>query len=992
MSPAGQAGLPGAGDGRRSRRVLVAEDSLLNQEVAAGMLRLLGYEVDLVQDGDEAVQAVHGQAYGLVLMDCHMPGMDGFAAARAIREWEAGQPARIPIVALTADSSEGIREQCLLAGMDAYIAKPFTREALGQVLQTWLPGREPGSADDIPRSAGGEGDRWPSETALVGFEQTGRAETGPGGQRFGQMASLLREEAPKLLDKLERAAQRDDFDAVRLAAQMLKTSCAHIGAAHLSERAARLEYLAGEGDNAGVQKSLPGLRRDMQRFMAALTDSSGWEPSSNEVGNVAAAMPGQTLLLVDDDPAFRQATVEALQAEGFRVKTADDGLAALDETQRARPDLVLIDAFTGEMDGFEVCERLKRDDRTADIPVLMMIGREDAETAQRAFTAGAAGFTSKPLSYPILAQRIRMLLRAGQTEKALMERQLQLESAQRLAHLGYWRWDPQQGIFEISKQLAGMCGRDSADRLSGYRDFLVHVSPNDRERVELVLENARRGLAEQATDFHLTKATGERVHVQQAIEVQQGSNGEKVLLGVVQDVTHIRAMEDQLRSLAFYDSLTGLPNRVLFFSRLEEILSSARRHDEQVSLLFLDLDSFKDVNDSLGHDVGDQLLKEIARRLEESIRDEDLVVRLGGDEFCILATDNKDGLDAVEVAARCIARINEPVELKHQRVRPQASIGIARFPEDSDTPTGLLKAADSAMYAAKEAGKNRYAYYQVEMTQAAEQRLALEQEVRNAIQNREFVLHYQPQVRLDTGHCSGVEALVRWQHPARGIVAPDEFIPMVERMGLINELGQWVMEEACRQMGRWTLAGHTDLKIAVNFSPRQLADVTLQTQLLNALEASGIAPERFQIEVTESAVQEGRELIQVLHDLRGMGVKIAIDDFGTGYSALGSLKNMPIDTLKIDRSFIRDMLRDKHDTIVLGTIVGLAHAMQYCLVAEGAEDLDQVKVLHALGVDIVQGYYLSVPMPAEVLTPLLGEDFHALSSARGDATETAATP
>jgi len=967
-------------------RILLAEDNLINQEVAIGMLELLGCEVEVAHDGGEAVQAVRGQHFDLVLMDCHMPRMDGFDATREIRNWEAEQNrVPLPVIALTADVQRGIEEQCRQAGMNAYLSKPFDQESLRGMLERWLPGT---SERDVEPEEGAKTDT--SEDVDSTLDSKALAQLRALGEARGQdllkkVAEIYLEDAPRLTGAMREALARDDAEGVRAAAHTLKSASANIGALEVSVTAATIESKGSEGDLEAVREVLPRLEAALVPVLQAVNALARVAAPSSEDTHTEAT--GETILLVDDDAAFRLTTGEALRAYGFHVEEAANGSEALESVHRIRPDLILLDALMEGMNGFEVCERLRDDDRVNDIPVLMVTGLEDAEAIQRAFAAGASGFTSKPLSHPILAQRIRFILRAKMTEKTLVERQLQLESAQRLAHLGYWRWDPQNDVFEISDQLAGMCGLQAGRPLLGYRDFLAYVIQSDRGRLATLLDRSRYGHAGSPIDFHLKGKEGRHVHVQQAIEVQQGVQGERVLLGVVQDVTHIRAMENQLRNLAFYDSLTGLPNRVLFFSRLEEMLSSARRHEEKLSLLFLDLDSFKDVNDSLGHDVGDQLLREVARRLEDTIRDEDLVVRLGGDEFCILTMENDDGLDAVEVASRCIARINEPIELRNQLIRPQVSVGIARYPEDGDSPTALLKAADSAMYAAKEAGKNRYAYYQVEMTRAAKQRLALEEEIRNAIHKEEFVLHYQPQVRLDTGRCSGVEALVRWQHPTRGIVGPDEFIPMVERMGLINDLGQWVTEEACRQMSRWSLAGHTELKVAVNFSPRQLADASLGNQLRSTLEATGLTPDRFQIEVTESAVQEGRELIRVLHDLREMGVKIAIDDFGTGYSALGSLKKMPIDTLKIDRSFIRDMLRDKHDTIVLGTIVGLAHAMQYCLVAEGAEDLDQVKVLHALGVDIVQGYYLSRPMPAEVLTPMLDEDFHALSEAGADRVE-----
>ncbi len=669
-----------------------------------------------------------------------------------------------------------------------------------------------------------------------------------------------------------------------------------------------------------------------------------------------------------------------LPTDSFEVEAASSGKELLEKVRFVHPDIILLDAMMEGMDGYEVCQALKEDERLDSVPVLMVTGLDDVDAVQRAFDVGASGFTSKPVSYPLLTQHIRFQLRAKRNEMMLRERQLQIESAQRLAHLGHWRWDLQSGAFEVSPHLVDMCGMEQGVAWTEYSQFMEYVSSHDRARVEAILEKACYGHAVDSIEFHLRGRDGRQLQVQQAIEIQCGASGEKTLLGVIQDVTHLRAMECQLRSMAFYDSLTGLPNRVLFLSRLEEMMSLAKRNKDEFSLLFLDLDSFKDVNDSLGHDVGDELLKEVAHRLEEATREEDFVVRLGGDEFCILSADAGDGLDAAGVASRCIQKVNEPVELTYQLVRPQISIGIARFPEDGDTPTALLKAADSAMYAAKEAGKNDFAFYQQEMTQAAEKRLSLEEEIRTAINRGEFILYYQPQVHLDSGRCMGVEALVRWQHPERGIIGPNEFIPMVERMGLIDQLGGWVMREACRQAGAWMRAGHVNLKMAVNVSPLQLGSSSLYDEIAKALANSGLPPEQLQVEVTESAVQDGSDLIDALYDLQKMGAKIAIDDFGTGYSALGSLKKMPVDTLKIDRSFICDMLRDSNDTIVLGTIVGLAHAMQYCLVAEGVEDLDQLKVLHALGVDMVQGYYLSHPVPAEALTDLLDEDFFQLSA------------
>jgi diguanylate cyclase (GGDEF)-like protein len=391
--------------------------------------------------------------------------------------------------------------------------------------------------------------------------------------------------------------------------------------------------------------------------------------------------------------------------------------------------------------------------------------------------------------------------------------------------------------------------------------------------------------------------------------------------------------------------------------------------------LFVDLDGFKDINDTLGHDVGDYMLTTIARHLQSVIRDMDFVSRLGGDEFCIILDhgDEADAIDAAEVATRCLKAVNGPVDMNHAVLRPQASIGIARFPEDGQSSGELLKAADSAMYAAKRSGKHRYAYYQETMTREAEQRLALEQAVRSALEQEQFKLHYQPQVDLKTGCVIGVEALIRCDHPELLTVPPIQVITIAERIGLIGVLGQWVLQEAGRQMAAWRERGFDNLRLSVNVSPHQLASSDLLVCVRHVLDENRLEPSLLELEITESTVQSNIKAVELMSELKKIGVRIAIDDFGTGYSSLGSLKHLPIDTLKIDRLFIKDILENIEDSILLGTITGLAHALDYQVVGEGVEHLEQVTILSGLGCDIVQGYFFSEPVNAERVAELFSQ-------------------
>jgi diguanylate cyclase (GGDEF)-like protein len=445
-----------------------------------------------------------------------------------------------------------------------------------------------------------------------------------------------------------------------------------------------------------------------------------------------------------------------------------------------------------------------------------------------------------------------------------------------------------------------------------------------------------------------------------------------VYLATIEDITIRKAATDVIERLAYVDALTGLPNRTTFHNQLEHSLGRADRCGEKLALLYLDLNNFKDVNDSLGHLQGDELLRVIGRRLQDIVRKSEFAARLGGDEFSIILDVGTSASEAYMFAVRIHEAISDPVELDDRVLRPTVSIGIAVYPDDAHDSTSLLRAADSAMYSAKRQREvnPRIACYEQHLTAEAEQRLELDHDLRNAISGAQFVLHYQPLLEVETRRVKGVEALIRWQHPTRGLLYPGTFIPVAESIGIIEAMGAWVLNEACRQAVAWRREG-LDLKMSVNVSPTQLKSSEFLDCLREAIATSGIEPHRLEIEVTESGIQDTDEVRHALTAISDMDVRIALDDFGTGYSSLSSLRKMPIDCLKIDRAFLSDIIEEANGNLFLGTIVGLARSLGMETVAEGVETWDQYAIAQDLSVDYAQGYLFSRPVPPDQIRALV---------------------
>jgi diguanylate cyclase (GGDEF)-like protein/PAS domain S-box-containing protein len=442
-------------------------------------------------------------------------------------------------------------------------------------------------------------------------------------------------------------------------------------------------------------------------------------------------------------------------------------------------------------------------------------------------------------------------------------------------------------------------------------------------------------------------------------------------IGASLDITERKRAEEQIKNLAYHDSLTGLPNRRLFQDRLSVAIAQAHRSGQPLAVIYLDLDRFKPVNDSLGHAAGDRLIQDVAERLRTCLREGDTVARLGGDEFTLLLPGVSQVVDVARVAEKVLDTLRLPFQIEGREIFATASIGISLYPEDGRDAETLVKNADAAMYRAKQQGRDNYQLYAPALNASALERLALESNLRHALAKDELLIHYQPVLELATGRVRAMEALLRWQHPDLGLVPPAEFISLAEVTGLIIAFGPWVLRTACAQTRAWQEAGHTELGVAVNLSARQFQHPDLVAQVRRALEETKLEPAFLELEITEGSAMHGEAAVQTLRELKALGVRVAIDDFGTGYSSLSYLRRFPIDTLKIDRSFIADITRDPDDAAIATAVIALAHTLKLRVVAEGVETDEQAAFLSARRCDHVQGFLFGVPLPAEDCSGLL---------------------
>jgi len=694
--------------------------------------------------------------------------------------------------------------------------------------------------------------------------------------------------------------------------------------------------------------------------------------SDSPISEVDGVKP--TALVVDDDMGGMLMMTEALETAGFEVFEAEDGLVAIEQFDKHRPDIVMMDVVMPRMNGFDSCACIRKSPGGEHVPILMVTGLDDVESIQKAYEAGATDFVTKPINFFLLPYRLHYMMRSSKNADDLRESEIKLGKAQRIAKLGHWEWTLEDDKFSWSKECASiLCAKDVGGQLE---KFLELIHSDDRTMVSGVLERSRADTKRFNLEFRTNSGKTNQQDIK-IIHVEAEPDSDNRMIGTIQDVTERTNAEKQIHNLAYYDLVTGLPNRAHLYDMISLALNTG---DKKFALLFLDLDHFKQVNDTLGHNAGDLLLRQVSERLKVAVRKSDTITapddsnkasetiaRLGGDEFVVLLNDIDREEDVALVARRINKALAENFNLEGNEVRVTTTIGISLYPADGDSADTLLKHADVAMYHAKEQGRNGYQFYSENIHELALKRFSLERDIREALDNNSFHLEYQPKMDLKHGHITGVEALVRWNHPERGKVSPVDFIPLAEETGLIVPLGEWVLQTACEQMVAWIEADLPPCIMAVNCSAIQLVRSNTPEVIKQALASTGLDPAYLEIELTESLLMQNvEEGIGILQALKDLGLQVSIDDFGTGYSSLSYLKRLPVDKLKIDQSFVKDLTTDFGDAAIVTSMITLAHNLDLTVIAEGVENREQLGFLRAERCDEIQGYLIGKPMPPDV--------------------------
>ena len=700
--------------------------------------------------------------------------------------------------------------------------------------------------------------------------------------------------------------------------------------------------------------------------------------------------PRGLVLVADDDPVMRLLMRQMLTQVGLDVIEAEDGVQALASYKHSGPDLVMLDVDMPALDGFAVCREIRRQEVGGTVPIIMVTGGDELEAVTRAYEVGATDFISKPINWPILGHRVLYVLRASDAIA-----RLRIADAHNRAVLAaipdtFFRLNREGYYLDYEQGHDASAGFSLGDCVGSHiRDVLPpEIAARLLEQTHAVLATQHIG----SVDYTLTRADSTR-----HFEARLVATGADEVLGLVRDISERKRTEEQIRRLAYCDSLTGIPNRQAFLETLERELARSKEHDKKFAVLFMDLDAFKRINDTLGHDVGDHLLKVVSERLRETIRPSDLVLRgehefettaggsnlarLGGDEFTILIPDLERVEDALNVAHRVKEAMRRPFMIESHEIFVTASIGISLYPEDGEDCNSLLKYADTAMYHAKNCGKNNAKLYSSSLTMEIMSHVKMEVGLRKALQNNELYLLYQPQIDVPSTQIVGVEALVRWRHPERGIISPTEFIPLAEETGLIVPIGEWVLRTACNQAKAWQSNSGRAIRMAVNLSAKQFKDENLMQIVLSALADTGLDARLLELELTEGTLMDdARATMVTLEQLRGIGVYLSIDDFGTGYSSMNYLKRFDVRALKIDKSFIAGLPQDAENAAITRAIIAMAHGLKMVVVAEGVETDEQLLMLEEYGCDMVQGYFLGHPSPHDTITAMLARQAGKLAS------------
>lgn len=679
---------------------------------------------------------------------------------------------------------------------------------------------------------------------------------------------------------------------------------------------------------------------------------------------------GPLVLLVDDDRAFRAATSSSLAGSGFRVEQAEDGAAGVAAFERLRPDLVLLDVLMPVLDGFGACAAIRELPGGRHVPVMMMTALNDVASIHRAYEAGATDFITKPVNLEILEHRVRHMLRAGRAFEDLSRSEAKTRALLQAIPDPVVRIGEDGAVLDLVS--AGHDGRAVPEGAGG-RDLQEVFPAEAAETASRCAALAMRTGDVQVFEYDLPSRDGTR-----RFEARIAPIGERESLCVARDITERKKVEERLSHLAYHDPLTGLPNRLTFDERIARDLARARRKGESVGVLLVDLDRFKEINDSMGHDTGDRILRAVGERLSSSLRATDTVARLSGDEFCIILPDQA-GEQATAAAAQRVHRMfSSPFPLDGGEMTVTASIGVSMFPLTGDTAELLVKQADIAMFRAKARGGNALRMFSGEMSAVLDRRIEMARGLRDAAGRGEFVVHYQPEVDVRTGRIVGAEARVRWMRPGQGLVHPSEFLPIAEEAGAIIPMTEGIIGTACASARGWQSNGFAPIRVSVNVSARHFQQYNLAGMVARVLRETALDPGSLEIAIADvPAVRNmpfARDMLWALHRL---GVRVAMDGFGTGGASLAWLGRFPFHLLKIDRLFIKDLARKPGDRSIVEAIIAMAHSMKIEVIAEGVETAEQLEFLKGRGCENALGSFFGSAIPATEFDVLLARNRQA---------------
>lgn len=733
----------------------------------------------------------------------------------------------------------------------------------------------------------------------------------------------------------------------------------------------------------------------------------------NDFQEASIKQERKTILVVEDNPVERQLVGKILRNADFEVIAVDCGEVVLDTVVNYQPDLILLDALLPDIDGFDVCGLLRAHPKGLYIPIIMLTGLDDVLSINKAYEVGATDFFTKPINHSLLVHRIRYLLRARLIMDELRVSRQSLSSAQQVAKLGHWEINLKRNRFTISEEMFQLYQIEGDYAAHDAQILLDHCHPDDKDWLDVGIQNVIDTTNEYRTEHRIILDNGtERFIEVHMMNVRDESEDDDRILGISMDVTERKDSEREILRLAYLDRLTGLPNRSLLEVYLEDVIPGAHVTGNAVAILAIDLDLFNRINNSMGHSAGDAVLKQLTERLATlvnspepdqlvaklaidtdsiNVSNKDLLVRLAADTFIIALRSVQRQTGVVErFADKVKALFKQPFNYRGQELFVTASIGIAFSESGSTASETLLQQADLALHEAKTQGRNEIREYSGDLVAKVSKHLSIQSDIRKALSEEHFQLYYQPKINVLTGEVAGFEALIRWQHPEKGLVPPDSFITIAEETGQIVEIGKWVLRTACQQMTEWISAGLVDCSMAVNVSARQFKEVDFVETVQTILISTGLAPEKLQLEITEGVLISNPMTEDLVGLLRRMGISIALDDFGTGFSSLSYITRFPIDTIKIDRCFISHIITGSEKAAIVSAVTNLSHSLGFTVVAEGVETQDELAVVKALGCDEVQGYLHCRPIPADEMTNWLKE--YAQSSPKQSATASSEKP